>query len=389
MKMSYLYVIDYPLPGPPNRLGFRQQFQDAANPMPVSVELTVRQEGRDSGSTIPVPSGASPEEIAFQWEGPSQPAVETHLARIPANAVSRYWMFLARASADIQTKLLDPASHYWLFLGWVILLGALHGLEPGHSKGLMSAFIIGTRGSFHQAIALALSATFSHTAIVWLLAWPASWGGAMWLGRDVGAYLNLISGIVIVTLSVWMLLRMRGPRHAHDHLHGHAHSHSHDHSHSHTHGHGRSHTHSHPHNHDHTHADLQEPSVDEDAHTLAPAREIAVRFSGRRDITISQVILFGLGSGLSPCTAAVVILISCFRLHQLWMGFGLVAAFSIGLGLTLCGVAVAASWGARIVGRRWTGFEKIAQKAPQLSSLVTAIIGVYFVLQFLRSRAWR
>ena len=76
----------------------------------------------------------------------------------------------------------NAAAHYWLFLAWAVLLGALHGLEPGHSKGLMAAFIIGTRGTYFQAFLLALSATISHTAIVWLLAWPASYGGAMWFG---------------------------------------------------------------------------------------------------------------------------------------------------------------------------------------------------------------
>ncbi|MEX0577651.1 nickel/cobalt efflux protein RcnA, partial [Enterobacter cloacae subsp. cloacae] len=29
----------------------------------------------------------------------------------------------------------------WLFIPSAILLGALHGLEPGHSKTMMAAFI--------------------------------------------------------------------------------------------------------------------------------------------------------------------------------------------------------------------------------------------------------
>ena len=125
----------------------------------------------------------------------------------------------------------------------------------------------------------------------------------------------------------------------------------------------------------------------EDAHTLAHAQDIAAKFAGR-EVTTSQVILFGLGSGLAPCTAAIVILIGCFRLHQLWTGFGLVAAFSIGLGLTLTAVAAVASWGVRFVGNRWRKFEEVMQKAPQLSALVTAAVGIYLIVAFFRSYTW-
>ena len=34
------------------------------------------------------------------------------------------------------------AGHAWLFIPSAILLGALHGLEPGHSKTMMAAFIM-------------------------------------------------------------------------------------------------------------------------------------------------------------------------------------------------------------------------------------------------------
>ncbi len=36
-------------------------------------------------------------------------------------------------------------AHAWLFVPSAILLGALHGLEPGHSKTMMAAFIIAVR----------------------------------------------------------------------------------------------------------------------------------------------------------------------------------------------------------------------------------------------------
>ena len=62
------------------------------------------------------------------------------------------------------------AGHAWLFVPSAILLGALHGLEPGHSKTMMAAFIVAIRGTAWQAVLLGLSATVSHTAVVWAVA---------------------------------------------------------------------------------------------------------------------------------------------------------------------------------------------------------------------------
>ena len=45
----------------------------------------------------------------------------------------------------------------WLFVPSAILLGALHGLEPGHSKTMMAAFIVAIRGTLTQAILLGLA----------------------------------------------------------------------------------------------------------------------------------------------------------------------------------------------------------------------------------------
>ena len=57
-----------------------------------------------------------------------------------------------------------------VFIPSAILLGALHGLEPGHSKTMMAAFIIAIKGTVRQAVMLGVAATLSHTAVVWLIA---------------------------------------------------------------------------------------------------------------------------------------------------------------------------------------------------------------------------
>jgi nickel/cobalt transporter (NicO) family protein len=283
-------------------------------------------------------------------------------------------------------------SNPWLFMVAALLLGAFHGLEPGHSKGMMAAFIIGTRGTYHQAILLALCATLSHTAVVWILAWPASYGGAIWSSDEIMPYLNLISGIVIVALAYWMLRRLNRTHEHHHHHHHHEHSHD-EHHHEHHHPHPHEHDHSHPHSHEHPH--VHEHPVSEqalstalelegDEHARAHLREIAENFADRQ-VSTAQVALFGLSSGLTPCTAAIVILIACFQLHQPWLGLALVAMFSLGLGLTLTSVALLASWGVRSAGARSKAFQEIIQKAPFLSALVTGTVGIYLIIQFFRA----
>ena len=106
------------------------------------------------------------------------------------------------------TDLLQQGTaHAWLFIPTAILLGALHGLEPGHSKTMMAAFIIAVRGTVKQAVLLGLAAAISHTAVVWLVAL-----GGQYLGRGMNAetsepYFQIASAVIIVGIAFWMLWR--------------------------------------------------------------------------------------------------------------------------------------------------------------------------------------
>jgi len=99
------------------------------------------------------------------------------------------------------------SAHAWLFIPSAILLGALHGLEPGHSKTMMAAFIVAVRGTVGQAILLGLAATVSHTIIVWAIALG---GMYFWRGLDGEAtepYFQLASAAIIIGIALWMLWR--------------------------------------------------------------------------------------------------------------------------------------------------------------------------------------
>lgn len=122
----------------------------------------------------------------------------------------------------------------WLFVPTAILLGALHGLEPGHSKTMMAAFIVAIRGTVAQAVLLGLAATVSHTAIVWIIAL-----GGLYLWRDIAPetfepWLQLVSGIIIIAMAAWMMWQVWEDRRraklaaGDDHDHAGHHGHHHD-----------------------------------------------------------------------------------------------------------------------------------------------------------------
>ena len=121
----------------------------------------------------------------------------------------------------------------WLFIPSAILLGALHGLEPGHSKTMMAAFIVAIRGTIGQAVLLGLSATVSHTAVVWGVALGGLYLGRNWDAQATEPYFQIASAVLIVAVACWMVWRTWRNQHHHGHDHGHDHDHSHGHTHEH------------------------------------------------------------------------------------------------------------------------------------------------------------
>ncbi|MDN3564366.1 nickel/cobalt efflux transporter [Paeniroseomonas aquatica] len=115
-------------------------------------------------------------------------------------------------------------AHAWLFIPSAILLGALHGLEPGHSKTMMAAFIIAVRGTVTQAVLLGLAATISHTAVVWAVALVGLHIGGQFDAETTEPYFQVASAVLIIGVALWMVWRTwRDGRQAslaeHDHHH--------------------------------------------------------------------------------------------------------------------------------------------------------------------------
>lgn len=339
----------------------------------------------------------------------------------------------------------------WLFVPSAILLGALHGLEPGHSKTMMAAFIVAIRGTLTQAVLLGLSATLSHTAVVWLVALAGLYFGHNWNAEATEPYFQVASAVLIVGVAAWMLWRTRRDQLGHGHSHDHHHEH--DESKRVDTGHGkvrlevfetgvpprfRLHTesghrwsasevatsrpegtlqtfrftegngylesveeipephefearlslghegHRHDydlvfteHEHEHHHEGLEVGDLEyQDAHERAHANDIKRRFANR-EVTTTQIIIFGLTGGLIPCPASITVLLLCLQLKQFTLGAALVLCFSVGLALTMVASGAMAALSVKHVSKRWSGFGEFARKAPYFSGALMLLVGLY------------
>jgi len=236
----------------------------------------------------------------------------------------------------------------WLLLPAAILLGALHGLEPGHSKTMMAAFIIAIRGTVFQAVLLGVAATVSHTLIVWLVALAGLHFGQQISAEASEPYFQIASAFAIAGVAVWMIVRTRR-------------------------GQLRMRVH---HHHDHDHHDDHA-----DPHERAHADDIRRRYTGGDVVSNWQIAAIGLTGGLIPCPAAITVLLVCLQLRQFSLGVGLVLGFSIGLAITLVTVGVLAALSVHHVARRWSGFGELARRAPYASGAVIICVAFYIGLQ--------
>ena len=200
--------------------------------------------------------------------------------------------------------------------GW----GALHALSPGHGKGMVAAYLVGTRGTAADAMLLGLTVTVSHTAGVFALGLVTLGLSAWVLPEDLYPWLTLASGVLVVAVGATVLRgHIRRRRHAHDHHHHHDHG------------------------------------------------------PGRRGL-----LLLGASAGIIPCPSALVVLLGAIAQHELGLGLALIVAFSAGLAATLMGLGLAVVWTRRL-GARLAAPARLAPAlavAPAVSSLVIIGFGV-------------
>jgi ABC-type nickel/cobalt efflux system permease component RcnA len=171
------------------------------------------------------------------------------------------------------------------------VLGAGHALIPGHGKTIVSAYLVGSRGTLRHAAFLGAMVTFTHTIVVFVLGIAVLFLFRYVVPEQVTVWLGAVSGLSIVAVGAWMFYkRLR---------HARAQAHHHDHHH-----HGHSHSHSH-----------------------VPD-----------ELSWGGLAALGASGGLVPCESALVLLLGAIALGRTGFGLLLLVSFSLGLAVVLIAI---------------------------------------------------
>jgi nickel/cobalt transporter (NicO) family protein len=212
-------------------------------------------------------------------------------------------------------------------LAAAIFWGAAHALSPGHGKTIVTAYLVGQRGTPRHAALLGLIVTATHTIGVFGLGLVTLLLSRFVVPDHLYPWLNLTTGLLVVGIGASVLasrVRRRGV-----HAHGHRH-----------HQHGQS--------------------------AITPRSLVAVGVSG----------------GLLPCPSALVVLLAAISLHRIAFGLLLIVAFSAGLASSITGIGLVAVAAKRAFGR--LRFEAgVLGALPAVSALVIVAAGMTMTLHAL------
>jgi nickel/cobalt exporter len=208
---------------------------------------------------------------------------------------------------------------------WVILAslaaalfwGAAHALSPGHGKTIITAYLVGQRGTPRHAALLGLIVTVTHTIGVFALGAVTLLLSRFIVPEQLYPWLNLVSGVLVVAIGASVLRARWRRRRAHHH-----------------------------HHHQHEH-----------------------------DLSLRSLLAVGVSGGLLPCPSALVVLLAAISLHRIGFGLLLIVAFSAGLALTITGIGLVAVL-ARGAFRRLSFESGVVSLLPTISALVIVAAGV-------------
>jgi len=207
-------------------------------------------------------------------------------------------------------------------LGAAMFWGAAHALSPGHGKTIVTAYLVGQRGTPKHAALLGLIVTATHTVGVFALGLVTLALSQFIVPDRLYPWLNLVSGVLVVGIGASVLrTRWRRRRPNHDHHHHH-----------------------------------EQPT------------------------SLRSLVAVGVSGGLLPCPSALVVLLAAISLHRVAFGLILIVAFSAGLALSITGVGLAAVV-ARSAFRRATFEGPLVRLLPAASALVILAAGLAMTLR--------
>ena len=220
---------------------------------------------------------------------------------------------------------------FWVIvasLGAALFWGMAHALSPGHGKTIVTAYLVGQRGTPRHAALLGLVVTATHTVGVFALGAVTLLLSRFIVPEELYPWLNFVSGMLVVLIGA-SVLRAR-LRHRRAHADGHHHDHHH-------------------------------------------------REGG---LSWRSLVAVGVSGGLLPCPSALVVLLAAISLHRVAFGMLLVVAFSLGLALMITVIGLAAVL-ARGALRRLSFDGRVVSMLPTASALVIVAAGLVMTLHAL------
>ena len=208
-------------------------------------------------------------------------------------------------------------------LAAALFWGAAHALSPGHGKTIITAYLVGQRGTPRHAALLGLIVTITHTIGVFSLGLVTLALSQFIVPDRLYPWLNLVSGLLVVGIGA-SVLRSRWRRSRHHHHHHHHH--------------------------------------------------------GEEGTSIRSLLAVGVSGGLLPCPSALVVLLAAISLHRVAFGLLLILAFSAGLALTITSIGLAAVL-ARTAFRRVSFEGRLVRLLPAASALFILAAGLAMTLR--------
>jgi ABC-type nickel/cobalt efflux system permease component RcnA len=261
--------------------------------------------------------------VEINFQGPSSASAQVETALRPASQARHRE---SSAKPDQLSRLLDrDSAGSWIGLLLIAAgLGAIHAIQPGHGKTLVSAIALGPDARWYQPALLGLVTTIAHTGSVLLIAATLWCTGA---SRVAGLHQSLVqaAGFAIAAGGFWRIGRYLGEWGEHSHE-----------------------------------AEI-EPGP----------------------LSLGSLIGLGIAGGLVPCWDAVALIVLSAALGRLGTGVLVVLAFGIGMAGVLVGVGLLASRlkAAVVHASRAKAWES---RLGLASGAVLAVIGLAFFL----GRAW-
>lgn len=237
--------------------------------------------------------------------------------------------------------------HHEFSVGIGLLLGALHALEPGHGKTALFTHLVAEKRSFLRPLILALSTAVTHAMsilLISLMVHQLLHSTIVVESHAFHRWLNLLSGISLLSLGLYILWSSREGRRRKFHI------------------------------------ETELPRDRHGAECGCPSHRLRSRV-WKSDQRTWKAVLIGFAVGLVPCPSALAALSAALVSRDLSMAVLIISMFSLGIFLSL---ALAGS----LFGGLSTSFHSLSllRKKPRLASqmqfVVFAITGIWHISLF-------